>query len=98
MRMSRQSEKARPVLEKGKTRYFDNTKEAEEGRMRMENRQWEYLATLARDIGNINLAVLVIGQFILEKGINRILLLQGIAASATFYVAGFFFTFLCKEE
>lgn len=68
------------------------------GGRRMGNRQWEYLATLARDVGNINLAVLVIGQFVLEKGIDRVLLARGLVASIVLYVIGFGLTFYLKRE
>lgn len=62
------------------------------------NQQWEYLATLAKDIGNIVLAVLVIGQFLLEKGIDRSLFLWGIGSSVMLYVTGFLLTFFHTKE
>jgi hypothetical protein len=65
---------------------------------KMGNRQWEYLVGLARDMGNMVLAVLVIGQFVLEKGIDPSLFLWGIGISIGAYVAGFLLTFLVNEE
>lgn len=64
----------------------------------MGNRQWEYLVTMSRDIGNIVVAVLVIGQFVVEKGINPSLFLWGAVISGGAYVLGFTLTYFFAKE
>lgn len=64
----------------------------------MGSRQWEYLSTVAREVGNINLAVLVIGQYVLEQGIDRSLFVWGILLSIGAYLVGFLITYLFNRE
>jgi hypothetical protein len=64
----------------------------------MRKRQWEYLSTVFREVGNVFLAVLVIGQFVLEQGIEWPRFLWGIAISIALYGFGFAATFLPDEE